>query len=300
LSWGEDIMNIVEEIKSSFKTGSSLTRLIYVNLAVFLLIQLTNIFMHLFNFREFLYPAISWVAVPWDLSVLVRRPWTIITYMFVHKDFFHILFNILWLYWFGKIFLSYLSQKQLLSVYLLGGIAGAALYIFSYNIFPGLKAEMSAPMAIGASASIMAIVISIAVLVPDYKIYVIFIGPVKIIYVALVAFILSSLVDISVNTGGKIAHIGGALFGYYFTLKYKNGKDITMGFSRFLDKMVYTFKPGRRKMTVTHKKPKTDLEYNKRKIEQQKEVDEILDKISQKGYDSLTAEEKEILFRMGK
>src|SRR5690606_24567609 len=113
------------------------------------------------------------------------------------------------------------------SVYLLGGLAGAALYIFSYNIFPGLKAEMSAPMAIGASASIMAIVISIAVLVPDYKIYVIFIGPVKIIYVALIAFALSSLVDISVNTGGKIAHIGGALFGYYFTLKYKNGKDIT-------------------------------------------------------------------------
>lgn len=292
-------MSIADEIKSSFKSGSTLTRLIYINLGVFLLIQILSILFLLFDAKEYLFPMISWVGVPWELSELVRKPWTILTYMFVHRDFFHILFNILWLFWFGRIFLSFLNQKQLLSVYLLGGIAGAALYIFSFNAFPGLKTESAAPMAIGASASIMAIVIAAATLNPDYKIYLVFIGPVKIIYVALVAFVLSSLVDISVNTGGKIAHIGGAAFGYLFTLKYKNGKDITMGFSKFISRLSFSFQP-RQKMRVTHKKPASDIEYNRQKLINQKKIDEILDKISKKGYDSLTAKEKEILFRMGK
>ncbi len=117
-------MNIVDEIKASFKTGSTLTRLIYVNLGVFLLIQMAIIFLHLFNGGDFIDQAITWLGVPWDLHILVRRPWTVITYMFVHENFLHILFNLLWLYWFGKIFLSYLSERQLLSVYLLGGISG--------------------------------------------------------------------------------------------------------------------------------------------------------------------------------
>ena len=292
-------MSIADEIKSTFKSGSILTRLIYINLGVFLLIQIISILLLLFNAKEYLYPMISWVGVPWELSELVRRPWTIITYMFVHQDFFHILFNILWLFWFGRIFLSLFNQKQLLSVYLLGGIAGAALYIFSYNVFPGLKTELAAPMAIGASASIMAIVIAAATLAPDHKLYIVFLGPVKIIYIALVAFILSSLVDISVNTGGKIAHIGGAAFGYFFTMRYKNGKDITIGFSKFISKLNFSFQP-RQKMRVTHKKPSNDIEYNSQKLDNQKEIDEILDKISKKGYDSLTSKEKEILFRTGK
>ena len=293
-------MNILDEIKASFKTGSTLTRLIYVNLGVFLLIQISMIFLHLFNAGDVMYRIITWIGVPWDLPTLISRPWTILTYMFVHQNFLHILFNLLWLYWFGKIFLSYLTERQLLSVYLLGGIAGALLYILSYNIFPGLNKEIPGMVAIGASASIMAIVIAIGTLVPDYKIYVVFIGPVKIIYVALAGFILSSLLDFSVNTGGKIAHIGGAAFGYLFTVRYKNGRDFTMGFSRFIDRIIYMFRP-RKKMRVTHKRPVTDdIEYNRMKMEKQKEVDRILDKISKKGYDSLTAEEKETLFRMGK
>ncbi len=293
-------MNIMDEIKASFKTGSTLTRLIYVNLGVFFLIQIAIIFIHLFNGGDFIYEAMTWLGVPWDLHTLITRPWTIITYMFVHENFLHILFNLLWLYWFGKIFLSYLSERQLLSVYLLGGISGAALYILSYNIFPGLNHSNPALVAIGASAAIMAVVIAIGTLVPDTKIYIVFLGPVKIIYVALAGFILSSLIDFSVNTGGKIAHIGGAAFGYLFTLRYKNGQDLTMGFSRFLDKFLFLFRSGK-KMRVTHKRPVADdLEYNRIKLEKQKEIDRILDKISKKGYDSLTAEEKETLFRMNK
>lgn len=292
-------MNIADEIKASFRTGNTLTKLIYLNLGVFLIIQLTVIFLKLFGAEEYTNSIINNLAVPTDLSALARKPWTVITYMFTHYDFFHVLFNILWLYWFGKIFLSYLSEKQLLSVYLLGGLAGALLYIFSYNVFPGLSSHVGISRALGASASVMAIVIAIAVLVPDYKVYVILIGPVKIIYIALIGFALSSLVDFSVNTGGKIAHIGGAAFGYLYTYRYNRGKDISVGFSKFIDSIFSVFKP-RKKMKVTHKKPTDDYEYNKQKVHDQKEVDRILDKISQKGYESLTKDEKEMLFKMGK
>lgn len=293
-------MSIADEIKSSFKQGSTLTRLIYLNLAVFILIQVVTIFTHLFGGESFTYTLISYLAVPTNGMTLLTRPWTLVTYMFTHEGFFHILFNLLWLYWFGKIFLSYLTEKQLLSMYLLGGLAGALLYIVSFNLFPGLREQVHTSMALGASASVMAVVMAIAFIEPNYRIYIFLVGPVKIIYVALIGFALSSLVDFSVNTGGKIAHIGGAVLGYYFTVQYNKGKDITMGFSRFLDKVFSWFKP-REKMRVTHKKkPSTDYEYNKQKVQNQKEVDRILDKISKKGYDSLTKEEKEILFKMGK
>jgi rhomboid family protein len=290
-------MTILDEIKDSFKTGSTLTRLIYFNLGVYLAIQLTIIFLHLFNADQYEGFILANLGVAWDTNVLMAKPWTAFTYMFVHKDFFHILFNMLWLYWFGKIFLTYLSERQLLAVYIMGGLAGSFLYVVSYNIFPGLHNQMTAQIAIGASASIMAIVISIAVLVPDYKIYLVFIGAVKIIYVALAGFVLSSLIDFSVNTGGKIAHIGGALFGYLFILRYKKGNDLSLYFSRFIDFFVKIFKP-EKKMKVSHKKPVNDFEYNKAKAEERKELDQILDKISKKGYDSLTKEEKEKLFKM--
>jgi len=292
-------MKIADEIKASFREGSALTKLIYINLAVFILIQLTLIFVRIFGIQGFVPTLISYLAVPTDGFTLITRPWTIVTYMFTHAGFFHILFNLLWLYWFGKIFLSYLTEKQLISVYVLGGLAGALLYIVSFNLFPGFGSEVETSKAIGASASVMAVVMAIAFIQPNYKIYVFFIGPVKILYVALIGFALSSLVDFTVNTGGKIAHIGGALLGYYFAVQFNKGKDISMGFSNFLNKLFNVFS-GRKKMRVTHKKSSNDYEYNKQKAQSQKEVDRILDKISKKGYDSLSKEEKEILFKMGK
>ncbi len=292
-------MNIIEEIKASFKTGSHLSKLIYINLGVFLILQIVIIFSSLFGNNQQIYSLISYLAVPTNLESLSTRPWTIISYMFTHKDFFHLLFNMLWLYWFGRIFLSYFSERQLLSLYILGGIAGAALYIISYNVFPGLNIQSSNSYALGASASVMAIVIAIAVLVPDYKVYVVLIGPVRIIYIALIGFILSSLVDFSINTGGKIAHIGGATFGYFYTYRYNKGKDITRWLSSFLDKLFSFFK-AEKKMKVTHKRPASDIEYNKQKLSNQKEVDRILDKISKEGYESLSKKEKELLFKMGK
>jgi membrane associated rhomboid family serine protease len=219
--------------------------------------------------------------------------------MFLHKDFFHILFNLLWLYWFGKIFLAYLDEKRLLNVYLLGGISGALLYVFAYNAVPVLHEQSGISIAMGASAAVMAIVIATATFAPNHVVYIVFIGPVKIIWVAIVGFILSSLVDFSMNTGGKIAHIGGALFGYFFILQYKQGKDITRWFTIIMDGILSLLKPGKR-MRVTHKRTSVEFEYNAAKIEKQKNLDKILDKISKSGYDSLTKEEKETLFKMGK
>ncbi len=292
-------MNIADEIKDSFKNGNALTRLIYINIGVFLALHILLIFLYLFSSRESSISIIEWLAVPSNLGMLARKPWTVITYMFLHKDFFHILFNLLWLYWFGKIFLSFLDEKHLLNVYILGGVSGALLYIVSYNLIPVLSSQAGNSIALGASAAVMAVVIATATYSPNYNVYIVFLGPVKIIWVALVGFILSSLVDFSMNTGGKIAHIGGALFGYMFILSYKKGNDITLWFSRIMDSIFSLLKP-RKKMRVTHKRTTNDYEYNVAKKEEQKNIDYILDKISKSGYDSLTKDEKETLFKMGK
>ncbi len=292
-------MNIADEIKDSFKNGNALTRLIYVNIAVFLLLHIAIVFLYLFSAEEKISALVEFLAVPADLGTLLHRPWTVFTYMFLHKDFFHILFNLLWLYWFGKIFLSYLDEKRLLNVYLLGGVSGAVLYILSYNFIPVLNEQAPLSIAMGASAAVMAIVIATAVYAPNHTVYLMFIGPVKIIWVALVGFILSSVVDFSMNTGGKIAHMGGALFGYLFIIQYKQGKDITRWFSNIMDGVFSLFKP-RKKMKVTHKRTSNEYEYNAVKKEQQKSLDSILDKISKSGYESLSKEEKDTLFKMGK
>src|SRR4030043_617871 len=289
-------MSITDEIKQTFKSGSSLTRLIYINLAIFLIVNIVEIFYFILNRHESYSAFLLTFAVPADLHLLIRKPWTLITYMFLHKNFLHILFNLLWLYWFGRIFLEYLDGKKLVGVYLLGGLSGAFLYVLVYNIFPVFFKQLELSYALGASAAVMAIVISISVYVPDYAVNLLFVGRVKIIYIALIGFLVTSVFDFSINTGGKIAHIGGALFGYLFTLQYRKGRDLTRGLIRFLSAFFGIFKP-KPKVTVTHRKSESDYDFNKRKKEEQIEIDRILDKIAKSGYDSLTKQEKELLFR---
>ncbi|MCK4465314.1 MAG: rhomboid family intramembrane serine protease, partial [Bacteroidales bacterium] len=231
-------MNLIDEIKISFKQGSSLTKLIYINLGVFLSIKSVQIFFFLFNTPEGSEFFIRWLAVPSNLSELIRKPWTVLTYMFVHEGFLHILFNLLWLFWFGKIFLEYLDQKKLVGVYILGGLSGALLYIFSFNVFPVFGSIAAESIAIGASASVIAIVIAISVYVPNYTVYLLFFGPVKIKYIAILIFIFTSVLDFSTNTGGKIAHIGGALFGFIYTRQYRKGTDVSKGLSQILDRFL--------------------------------------------------------------
>ncbi|MFC2081045.1 rhomboid family intramembrane serine protease [Bacteroidota bacterium] len=289
-------MAIIDEIKDSFRKGSTLTRLIYINLAVFILVNLVEAIFFLSNIHARFPAFMTFLAVPADTGLFIQRPWTLVTYMFTHKNFIHVLFNLLWLFWFGKVFLEYFDGKKLVGVYLLGGLSGGVIYIASFNLLPVFSQHVAVSIMLGASASVTAVVIAIAAYVPNYNWNLLFIGRVKIVYVAIAVLILSSLIEFSDNAGGKIAHIGGALFGYIYTIRYKQGKDMTRGVNRFLEKLFAILKP-RPKIRVTHRKSETDLDYNKRKVDEQKEVDHILDKIAKSGYSSLSAREKEILFR---
>jgi membrane associated rhomboid family serine protease len=289
-------MNLIDEIKASFKEGSTLTKLIYLNLGVFLSIKIAQIFFILFDAPQGFESLLRWFAVPAYFPDLIRKPWTLFTYMFLHEGFLHILFNMLWLFWFGRIFLEYLDQKKLASVYLLGGITGAVLYIISFNLFPVFKNVLTESVALGASASVIAVVIAIAAYVPNHTVYLMFIGPVKIKYIGIIIFVVTSVLDFSTNTGGKIAHIGGAILGFIYTSQYRKGKDIGKWINRLLDQIVTLFKP-RKKMKVTYKKSTTEYEYNMKKAKEQEEINRILDKISKGGYESLTKDEKETLFK---
>jgi membrane associated rhomboid family serine protease len=291
-------MSIIDEIKESFRNGTTLHKLIYINVGLFLVVQIVRIVLYLSNSYDQFDTFLNYLAVSSNLQILAKRPWTLVTYMFLHVDFLHILFNLLWLYWFGMVFIQELGLKKLLSTYLLGGLIGGIFYVLFYNLFEVFAPVRGQSMALGASASVMAIVVAAATYQPDRRMHLVFIGPVKIVYIAIFMFIFTSLMDFSVNTGGKIAHIGGALTGFLFAYYYRRGRDITRGFDSMMDGIATWFKPGKKKMKVTYKRPVDDLEYNKQKADEQKEIDRILDKISKGGYDSLTAREKELLFKM--
>jgi membrane associated rhomboid family serine protease len=293
---------ITDEIKESFRTGTSLVKLIYINLGVFIIVKLIYVIFFLFNSSviDFQQRILTYLMLPADTSRLLMQPWSLISYMFLHFEFLHILFNMLWLFWFGRIFLHYLNQKQLLNTYLLGGLAGGLLYILAYNTFPGLQKDVSMAEALGASAAVTAIVISVSFYAPNFEVYIPIIGPIKIKYIAIL-FIVTDLLQIaSENAGGHIAHLGGALYGYFFAMQLKQGKDISSFFGSLLDRLAGLFRK-RSKLKVTYHKTATktdDFEYNKTKVQQQKEIDLILDKIAKSGYDSLTKKEKETLFKM--
>jgi membrane associated rhomboid family serine protease len=290
-------MGIWDDIKNTFKKGNSLNRLIYINIGLFLVISVIGIIGFLIANPEISGWTIRFLSVPSSLNTLFVKPWTLFTYMFTHKELLHVLVNMLWLWWFGSIFLEYLDQKKLVAVYLLGGIAGAIMYVLSYNIFPAfsLVVEESIPL-LGASASVMAVVVAIAAYVPDYTVSLFLFGRIKIKYIAVLIFILTSVLDFSVNSGGKLAHIGGALFGYFYTMRYKRGKDPVKWFNNLADRLASLLRPSK-KMKVTHKRRADDYEYNKTRGERQEQINKILDKISKGGYDSLTKEEKDLLFR---
>ena len=295
-------MGIFDEIKNSFKTGSALTKLIYINLAVFLAVKIVGVVFFLLSINQ-TFSLVNWFAVPADLNNLLFKPWTIFTYMFLHQDFIHILFNMLWLYWFGQIFLSYFDEKKLLSVYLIGGLSGAVLYILAFNLFPVFDQITPVSFALGASASVIALVIAVSVYAPNHKINLLFFGPVALKYIAILTILLDVVSIASTNSGGHIAHLGGALFGYLYISQLRKGRNITRGFDRFMDKIFSLFKP-RPKIKVSYKRPMTDrerdIEYNKAQVSKHEDLDRILDKIAQSGYDSLTKDEKEKLFNASK
>jgi membrane associated rhomboid family serine protease len=292
---------IVDEIKKSFSSGTMLTKIIYVNIGLFLLLNIIGVFFFLFA-TPFDIDSLTRAVfgVPSNLSKLLIKPWTLITYMFTHTGFLHMLFNVLWLYWFGRVFLSFFGEKKMLSLYLLGGLIGAVFYVASYNIFPVFSEAVFLSTCIGASASLMAIALAIAVYQPNYTFHLLFLGPVKIKYIAMFFVFTDILMIGDSNSGGHMAHLGGAFMGYLFAYQYKNkGVDLTRRMTRFLDAFVTFFKP-RPKMKVSYKNPRqmSDTEYNYTKKVKQEEIDKILDKIAKNGYNSLSSEEKKKLFDM--
>jgi membrane associated rhomboid family serine protease len=296
--------NIFTEINRRFNAGSMPAKYIYINAGVFIVIRLLIIILRLFmqdaSFLEYVQMPSSW-------PLFIFRPWTIFTYMFVHVDFLHILFNMLWLYWFGKIFLRFFYGRQLGGLYVLGGVAGGALFIFSYNIFPFLKQYADSGFLTGASASVMAIVFAVSFYQKDYEINLLLLGRVKLIYLAIGVFLLDLIAITSENAGGHIAHIGGALLGICYARQYKKGKDITGFINRMIDRFInfITHKPSfkvhrKKKQNDQNRRPETDDEYRRRKNEENRVIDEILDKLKHSGYESLSAEEKKKLFNASK
>lgn len=289
-------MSLLDEIRESFRKGSTLTRLIYINLAVFLVIRIVNVFYFLAG-AEF--PFIDWLALPADGQTLLSRPWTLLSYMFLHFDFLHILFNLLWLYWMGQIFLGYFNQAKLLTLYLLGGLAGGMFYILGYNFFPVFADSLEGARLLGASASVIAIVTALAMHAPNHTIHLLFIGPLRIKYIALFSVVLYVIGIASTNAGGNLAHLGGAFWGVVYVLQLRRGFDQSKGIVWITNWIKKRFAP-KPKVRVAYRKPVDDMEYNRMKNQEQERMNQILEKISKSGYGSLSKEEKEILFKMGK
>jgi membrane associated rhomboid family serine protease len=291
--------DFIDTIKSRFKSGNVLMKFIFINVGVFIAIQALYVIVTLFRL-ESLNP-LQFLAVPSQLHTVLIRFWTVFTYMFVHVGFMHILFNMLWLYWFGNIFLSYFNDRTLGSLYVIGGFAGALLYIIAFNTIP-YYLDLGHSVMIGASASVMAVVMGAAFYRPETTLNLFLFGRIKIIYIALAVFFIDFLsLSSGDNPGGHVAHIGGAIVGYLFAIQYKKGKDFTLPISRFLDRIANLFKKRKHKGAhkVVYKRAETDYDYNYRKTQESKKIDEILDKLKESGYNSLSSEEKRQLFDAG-
>ena len=284
------------DLRGNFRRGDIVTRLLYINIGIYLLVALAGAVLTLFRLSGSYY--FSYLELPAWPDRFIRQPWSIITYMFMHAGLLHLLFNMLWLYWFGKLFLMFFSGRHLRGVYILGGICGGLLYMLAYNVFPYFEDAVYRSTLVGASASVLAIVFAVGVSEPNYEVQFMFIGRVKMKYVALGVLVLDLLFISSDNAGGHIAHIGGALSGWWFASSIHRGKDITAWINAVLDAIAG---PHRRKP----RKPKMKVHAGGgRKEEDRKrtsgaDMDRILDKLRKSGYGSLTDDEKKSLFDGG-
>lgn len=280
-----------------YKMANVLVKLIAINVAIFLIVNLGAFILRTTpgNFA-------SWFVLSDNMSTLLYRPWTLITYGFLHFGFFHILFNMLWLYWFGIFVLNLFNGKRLLTIYLLGALAGGILFVLAYNLFPVF--EGSRGYLLGASGAVTAIMIFIATYTPNTEVR-IFTFKLKLWHIAVFLFVLDLVrIPTSGNAGGLMAHVGGAIFGYFYAVQLAKGNDIGKWFEYFLGWCASFFKPQKKKpFKKVHRttQPSSARSTQKEsKTEYQKKVDIILDKIGKSGYESLTKQEKDFLFKAGK
>jgi membrane associated rhomboid family serine protease len=271
------------------RSGSRINLLIGINVFVFLIVNITSVIERLvFRSDMITYYSNEYLLLPSYFPKLLIRFWTPITYMFMHAGIFHILFNMLWLYWMGQIFEEYLGNKRTIGLYILGGLAGALFFVAAYNIFPFFADAVVGSTVVGASASVMAVIVATATLLPNYSISLMFIGPVKLKWIAIFYILIDFLSIAGPNAGGEFSHLGGALLGFIYIKQLQRGHD-------WIGAINGIFKT-RSKLNVAAK----NSERNSNSKPRQEEIDRILDKISQTGYGSLNKQEKEILFRASK
>ncbi len=291
--------SFLEELRDFFIKGSVLSRLIGINIAIFVLVSFVRVIFFLVDAPSAYDGIIHWLGVPSGMESLIKRPWTLISYMFLHFDFFHILFNMIMLYIGGRLFRDFLGENRLTGTYFIGGLIGAVFFIVAYNIFPVFQQVKSMAVAIGASASVLAIFVAIATYMPNYQLPLIILGRIRLKYIA-IFFVVIDLISIDKgNAGGHLAHLGGALWGFAYIALLKNGKDPGKWATQWIHALGALFRPSpKMKVEYRNQRPVSDDAYNKQRKEKQKEMDEILDKISKHGYESLTSREKEVLFKM--
>lgn len=257
---------------------------ISINVLVFFVVGILEIFLFLFK-QPFSIKELIWdyAAFPASIQSQFYKIYTAFTYQFLHRDLFHLLFNMLTLFWFGKVFTDFLKPRQFHFVYFLGGIMGALVYALAFNVFPAFEILAPTSLMLGASASVMAIAAAAATLAPNVSFQLLFFGNVRIKYLVLGLLAIDVLLLNAGNAGGNFAHIGGALAGFVFIKLYQQGNDL----SKFLER-----KP---KLKVV--KPNATNKNRQSGNVSQEEVDKILDKISASGYEGLTKEEKQKLFK---
>ncbi|HET8753562.1 MAG TPA: rhomboid family intramembrane serine protease [Salinimicrobium sp.] len=297
-------MKMSNNLRYKINQASITEKLIAINVAVFILFFLFKTIAFLFGFSSD--SILQWFVFPNEPGEFLFKPWSIITYAFLHGGIWHILSNMIILYFSGVYFLTYFSPKKLLTFYFLGAIFGALVFMLSYNLFPAF-AGVGKAYLIGASAAVMSILVGIATHIPNMRVRLILIGSIKFWWIAAFLVVLD-IVQIPMNNpGGHLAHLGGAAFGYFYASQLGKGNDIASGFEKFMDWIVSSFssKPisKKSKLKTVHRKKKTGSAFTsgtKTKKEEQEKIDGILDKISKSGYDSLTRQEKDFLFNSGK
>ncbi len=290
-------MGIRNDIRYRFATLSIAEKLIVVNVLVFILnLLIPFLFARHGGFIS------QWFQLPKEFNEFLFQPWSIVTYSFFHAGFTHIFWNMLLLYFGSRTFLNLFSVKRFINVYFLGVIVGGLAFILSYNLFPAFAGERTA--LIGASAGVMAILIFICSYMPNQEVRIIFFN-IKLWYIGAI-FVLLDLIQMAYdgNAGGHLAHLGGAFIGFLYARKLLEGKDIGSGFERFTSGIANIFKPNKKSPLKTvhksNKSKKVHTSVSVPKSIKQKQIDDILDKISKSGYESLSKEEKDFLFKAGK
>ena len=292
-------MSLIDDLKMQLRSGDITMRLIVLNVVLFVVPNIIAVIASLLGYSfDFLY----YVSLSSNVSDLLWKPWSILTYSFFHAGIWHIIFNLIMFNFAAKVFMTYFTQKQLLGLYISGGLFAGIIYLICYNILPSLIATSAS--VIGASASVMAILFAVATYAPMMQLRLLIIGNVKLWHIAIVFLVIDFLQLSSTNTGGHLAHLGGALFGYIFTTQLKRGLDLTNWFTSIV--VFFQTATDKKKRTPFKKvhrnfKPAPKPQPSKiiKKDSTQQQIDTILDKISKSGYDSLSKDEKEFLFRAG-